>query len=101
MNKRIEFIDISKGIGILLVIIGHMNINQSLLQYIMSFHMPLFIILSGMTFNHHKIKHNISALLIPYFTMGFIMISLNSLMAVLTGNNTSNYIYIYINSSVF
>jgi fucose 4-O-acetylase-like acetyltransferase len=53
-GKRINWIDEAKGIAILLVIIGH-TISKytygSLIRgIIFSFHMPLFFILSGMTY---------------------------------------------------
>lgn len=42
--KRVMFIDIAKGIAILLMIVGH-AINHGLLRNtIFSFHLPLFII---------------------------------------------------------
>ena len=41
--QRINWIDQVKGIGILLVVIGHMNIPQELSKIIFSFHMPLFL----------------------------------------------------------
>lgn len=46
-KQRIEWIDISKGIGMLLVIAGHtIALNYSYPLY--SFHMPLFFLLSGL-----------------------------------------------------
>lgn len=48
-TKRIEWIDIAKGITILLVIFGH-GIDEPLRGIIYSFHMPLFFILSCITF---------------------------------------------------
>ncbi len=49
MNKsRYEFIDIAKGIGIILVMMGHFFIYRSTVtQVIYSFHMPMFFFLSG------------------------------------------------------
>ena len=58
-NNRIEWIDILKGIGIILVIIGHsfrdeMRIDSSIANWIYSiiyyFHMPLFYVISGYLF---------------------------------------------------
>jgi len=51
LPKRIGWVDAAKGIGILLVVLGHNQINSythlfHLLIY--SFHMPLFFILAGM-----------------------------------------------------
>ena len=54
MNKRIEYIDIAKGIGILLVVLGHNSIkieHPIVFRVIYSFHMPFFFLLSGLFFN--------------------------------------------------
>jgi len=49
MKKRISYFDLAKGIGIILVVLGHMeNIDASLRVWISSFHMPLFFVVSGM-----------------------------------------------------
>lgn len=53
-NKRYDFIDVAKGIGILFVVFAHVNYTPSLLTIIYSFHMPLFFVLSGMLFNPNK-----------------------------------------------
>lgn len=50
MSKRIEYIDIARGIGILLVVLAHNDfgfISQYGYEVIYSFHMPLFFFLSG------------------------------------------------------
>lgn len=44
---RLLYVDIAKGIGILLVILGHMIPRGMLWNTIYGFHMPLFIFLSG------------------------------------------------------
>jgi len=55
MQQRIEYIDIAKGIGMMLVVIGHLVDGKSALGLsISSFHMPLFFILSGLCFNEAK-----------------------------------------------
>lgn len=48
-RKRIEWVDMAKGIAILLMIIGHEIPQNELYFFIFSFHMPLFFILSGYT----------------------------------------------------
>ena len=45
--KRYAWIDCMKGIGILLVVLGHIYKDNYMGQWIYSFHMPLFFILSG------------------------------------------------------
>lgn len=53
-SGRIEWVDFAKGIGILLVIVGHtatVGRQGSILRGLLfSFHMPLFFMLSSMTF---------------------------------------------------
>lgn len=44
---RIRYIDVARGLGIFLVIIGHLNTNEILHNTIYSFHMPFFFFLSG------------------------------------------------------
>ena len=68
---RIEWADISKGIGILLVIIGHcVYIGGGIHNWIFSFHMPLFFILSGMFLREEPVlrfvRKKSRTLLIPY-----------------------------------
>lgn len=46
-KTRIAWIDIVRGIGIFLVIMGHTYRSNQVLNWIVSFHMPLFFILSG------------------------------------------------------
>jgi len=50
MSKRIGYLDIARGIGILLVVLGHNDfevISVFARQVIYSFHIPLFFFLSG------------------------------------------------------
>ena len=75
MTNRVEYIDIAKGIGILLVYIGHCFLNKDgmLFQSIYSFHMPLFFLISGMLFQYNPdygiakiIYGKVVTLLLPY-----------------------------------
>lgn len=48
--NRLDWVDFAKGIAILLVIVGHTApYGADLRNYIFSFHMPLFFVLSGYT----------------------------------------------------
>ena len=49
MKERVEYIDVARGIAMLLVILGHCNqtVDCTLNRFILSFHMPLFFFLSG------------------------------------------------------
>ena len=48
-KERVTYLDMAKGVGILLVILGHeADLPLAARQFVTSFHMPLFFILSGM-----------------------------------------------------
>ena len=49
MKERVEYIDVARGIAMLLVILGHCHqtVDCTLNRFILSFHMPLFFFLSG------------------------------------------------------
>ncbi len=76
-SKRIDWIDIAKGIAILLVIVGHTVDNPSDVRHlIFSFHMPLFFILAGFTFKSKPWKDLLATsatrLLVPYLMVSLI-----------------------------
>ena len=55
--KRIDWIDVSKGIGIILVVFAHaLTVNTYSWNVIQQFHMPLFFILSGFLFKEEIIS---------------------------------------------
>ena len=88
MKERYDELDLMKGIGILLVYLGHSfnlkgideNIIYSYLwNTIYSFHMPLFFLISGFLMNNGKdiqlkkyYTHKIKRILIPYFFINLI-----------------------------
>lgn len=88
--KRIEHIDVMKGIGIFLVIVGHTG--GSFASWIYSFHMGLFFWIAGFvmstktldTRNILYIKKKIRKVLFPYFC--FWSISVIRLYMILKGN---------------
>lgn len=73
MNTREEEWDVLKGIGIVLVILAHLNIPVIMREYIYSFHMPLFIYLSGAVYKQRSLKKIYNRLLIPFYLSGIII----------------------------
>lgn len=79
-KERTHWIDVLKGVGILLVLIGHCNIDN-INGYIYLFHMPLFYIISGFCWNTEKytkhtqfkdyFKRKFNSFIIPYFKIAF------------------------------
>ncbi len=78
--KNIVWIDIAKGIAILLMIIGHTSIPTVLSNFIWAFHMPLFFIASGWTTNWQKTdfisftKRKFRTLLVPFFVYSIVLL---------------------------
>lgn len=55
LNKeRIIWIDYAKAIAMLFVIFGHVDSGNYLTNWIYSFHMPLFFLLSGITLKVYR-----------------------------------------------
>lgn len=56
---RDELLDVSKGLAIILVIVGHIHFLPTyLIHFIFSFHMPVFVFLSGIVFKQKNcLKH--------------------------------------------
>ena len=48
-KKRVDWLDIAKGLAMLIVIAGHTTNSSIVFNYIYSFHLPFFFILSGYT----------------------------------------------------
>jgi len=75
-NNRKKFIDILKGMGILLVVSGH--IYGPLMSWALPCYVPLFFVASGYCTNKTvKIKGKFQKLIIPYFIFSFILLVLS------------------------
>lgn len=83
MQERYKFIDILKGISILLVVYGHITPGAIPIftEYAGIFTMPLFFFVSGVLFNEVKYRNNFKeflyrryrGLVIPYFYFSIIV----------------------------
>lgn len=104
-NKRIEYIDFIKGVCIFLVVWAHsiqnMSPNNTFWEnpvhiFISSFHMPIFMLLSGFFFNHtfskntsFIIKKKFLQLIIPCFGWSIILVSIQSTHSIYNGEPIS------------
>ena len=72
-RNRIEWLDTAKGIGIILIVLGHcLPLESFPCQIIFTFHVPLFFLLSGYVFKskysfNAVLKKKFHAVLIPFF----------------------------------
>lgn len=96
ISNRINWIDWAKSICMFFVILGHCHIKESqsfIIQYIYSFHIPLFFILSGLLCKKkslNSIIKDVKYLILPYITYGLILIFFQSF----TSHNMNVLFYI-------
>jgi len=102
-EERYEYLDVAKGIGIVLVIIGHIVFGNNYKMFgaktisnlIYSFHMPLFFLISGMcikstkTFNKSSLKKMTYSYIVPYVIWTIIYIVIFYLIYLIGDNNTT------------
>ena len=90
-TKRLDHLDMVKGIGIFFVALGHMeDIATGTRVWISSFHMPLFFIISGILMAVkdepsgdllERVKKRARGLIIPYlwFSLSYFVIDIGNL----------------------
>ena len=93
-RKRDMSVDMAKGVGILLVIMGHAGCPEIPHGIIYSFHMPLFFLLSGLYIQRQcqekmgvYLRKNFKSLLLPYFYFNIIYIAFYYVMSVVFHKN--------------
>ena len=88
-NGRIEWVDVSKGIGVLFVMYGHCYLEWKYCFWVYSFHMALFFFLSGYTFYAHETNYvsflvkKVRTILLPYAFFAAVTVTYNQMQAVL------------------
>lgn len=94
-KNRIHYVDLAKGIGIILVVLGHLEfISVPLHYFITSFHMPMFFIISGMllqiTNEEEKdmktiLKRKFNRMMVPYISFSILYFFIGILYIQLKG----------------
>lgn len=92
-RQRLYYLDMVKGLAIILVVLGHIEyISDPLRTWISSFHMPVFFIVSGMLLSLKKenerdfaeiLPKKIRGLLIPYFWFSLLYFVIDILNVIL------------------
>ena len=76
--ERLPWLDVLKGIGIILVAIGHIYSNRTIFNWLYSFHMPLFFVAAGWVYKEKAIitdlKRRIQTIVVPYFSFGILVL---------------------------
>lgn len=100
-SEQWKWVDIAKGIGIILVFLGHFNIPDTLRAEIYTFHMPLFFFLSGVVFNGHKpinrfLGDEAKRMIVPYYCWAFFYFVLFKLLVQIVRGQSVNIAMMYI-----
>ena len=92
MEKKLQYLDVARGIAILLVVLGHALIKDFassnvfinyLRFYVYTIHMPIFFVISGMLFErnidrycknskYEYVKNKFCRFMIPYFSFSIL-----------------------------
>jgi len=96
-KKRIDYLDMAKGVGIILVVLGHSTfLEENLLTWISSFHMPLFFVLSGILIRlrgeenksfRQLITNKLRTIAIPYLSFSIIYMVIDFAYLILKHGN--------------
>ena len=99
MKQRVGYFDIAKGIGIILVVVAHIEyMPLGLREYIVTFHMPAFFVISGMLMHLTKeaerrvnplLAHKFKRILLPYLIFSLIYPVTYYLRFMITGEGYS------------
>ncbi|MCH5337433.1 MAG: acyltransferase family protein [Acetatifactor sp.] len=86
-EERLNYLDMLKGIGIVLVVLGHTpTLSEDIRTWIISFHMPLFFIVSGILFAFKDssrepfrpyLSKRFKSTMIPYFWFSLLNIGID------------------------
>ena len=95
MTKRIKFVDLAKGICIMLVVLLHVfgDMSGVIIKIMNLFRMPLYFVLSGLFFKTYDglipfFKKKTNKLLIPFFfVFFFVVVPTTILLHVKTGTD--------------
>jgi len=83
MKKRLKYIDIARGLAMIFIVFGHTIVYSEhcdlIYQFLYSFHVALFFVISGYTFNiptnyHEFVKNKFIRIMIPYFIWSFLFL---------------------------
>lgn len=103
MNERIEWVDTAKGIGIALMVFGHISLDYGQLwikQIIAAFHMPLFFLIAGMFIPNHLdfstalsyVEKKFNTIIVPYILWVLILcdgLSFRNIILMVYGSESS------------
>ena len=103
-GSRKQWIDVCRGFGILLVLLGH--VDPPFKWLIFGFHIPLFFILSGYLYNDTEntkdfLLKNFKRYMIPYFGLCFVNLVITIIRTSLEDGITSEWVIRYVKGIIY
>lgn len=88
-NERNVTIDIAKGIGIFLVVLGHFMYleNEYIRDFIYSFHVELFFFISGFLYKKADMKATVSKVVKKFVIPAYIIGIIDVIMCLINSEN--------------
>ena len=86
LTDRIEYIDVFRSFGIILMVMGHVGFGEKFDLFIHAFHMPMFFFVSGFLFRNNSrpffvcLKKKAKSLLLPYIVFAAFHFMLSSIL---------------------
>lgn len=78
-KERLGYLDILRGFGIIFIVLGHITYDRSVLNWLYSFHVPLFFFAAGAVYKKRPVledlKRRALTVLLPYFIFGALELS--------------------------
>ena len=77
-RQRIDYVDISKGVGLILVVLSH-TVAYELMKFASGFYVPIFFVCAGYTYRksenfHEIVKKRMVKLMKPYFFFNILLL---------------------------
>ena len=89
-NKRLQYIDIAKGIAMICIILGHMG-NANINRIVFTFHVPIFFFITGYFISDKCevnifVRNKVRTLIIPYIITCFAIVIIATLQGAICGD---------------
>ena len=89
-NKRLQYIDIAKGIAMICIILGHMG-NANINRVVFTFHVPIFFFITGYFISDKCevnifVRNKVRTLIIPYLITCFAIVIIATLQGAICGD---------------
>ncbi len=105
MNKRIQSIDIARGIAMISIMLGHLG-AEKINRIVFTYHLPIFYVLSGYFINEKMdrwtfIKKKFQHLIIPYFVICLMIVVFSIPISKIQGMPVSEQLSRWILASLY